>query len=84
MKYFTSQNGICTIVYEFIIFPMIESRKYDVVCGSCFCNNEKTYENLYEALLYASNHKCIYELNINMINSLCFCESCRVQHGGDF
>lgn len=84
MKHFVIRNGICTIIYEFPIFGPIHLNKYIVVCGSCLCNEEKQYNDLFEALIYASNHICNYDLHVTMVASICFCQACHEEFKDDF
>ena len=84
MSYFVLQNGICTIVHEFVTITPIITERYDVICGGWLCEEKIYYQDLFKALMDATNHKCTHELTVNMIMSLCFCNACGESYGVDF
>ena len=84
MSHFVLQNGICTIVDEFVTVDSTVEQRYDVICGSWLCNENVYYSDLFRALMHATKHRCTHDLSINMVMGLCICKSCEESYGIHF
>lgn len=87
MNFFTIRQGISTIIdinYHIYMFrPYIN---YVVHCGNIICMTSVVYNNLSDAIDYATNHSCDIDehTSINLQFTVCQCAMCQKNNGVNF